>query len=266
MRDIIVIGASAGGIEPLSKLVGGLAPGIRAALFVVVHIPSDANSALPQMLTRLGTLPALHPSNGEPLKRGRIYVAPPDRHLVVERARVGVNVGPKENRRRPSIDLLFRTAARSYGARVIGILLSGLSDDGSAGLATISARGGVTIVQDPAEARFAQMSRNAMELIKVDHCVGADAMGPLLMSLVSGGPAPLVTDEQCLRNKSSKQPWITRWNRRDSDVQTVAVSCGKSTMRRYDFNVVSVTRTPLPDSRTLSPIRSKSRCGRRSAG
>lgn len=141
-RDIIVVGASTGGVEALAQLASGLPDDLPAAVFAVPHLSSQAPSHLPQILARSGPLPAAHPRDGEPLCHGRIYVARPDFHLMLERGRVRVVRGPRENRHRPAIDPLFRTAALAYGPRVIGVILTGALDDGTAGLYAVKQRGG----------------------------------------------------------------------------------------------------------------------------
>src|SRR5918997_6949133 len=133
-HDIIVIGGSAGGIQALRELVSGLPPELPATLFVVVHIQPYAVSRLPEILSRSGSLPATHAADGELVQRGHIYVAPPDRHLLVRQGRIALSRGPRENHSRPAIDPLFRSAARAYGGRGVGIVLSGALYDGSAGL------------------------------------------------------------------------------------------------------------------------------------
>jgi two-component system, chemotaxis family, protein-glutamate methylesterase/glutaminase len=182
-RDIIVAGASAGGVEALSRLVKDLPADLPAALFVVLHLPSQGSSVLPSILNRSGVLEAFHPRYGQEIEPGRIYVAPPDQHLIVKRGRVHLSYGPKENGSRPAIDTLFRTAALAYGRRVTGVLLSGLLDDGTAGLAAIKSRGGTAIVQDPDDAMFGAMPRNAMESVQVDHCHRLADIPPLLVRL-----------------------------------------------------------------------------------
>jgi two-component system, chemotaxis family, protein-glutamate methylesterase/glutaminase len=179
-RDIIVVGASAGGVEPLRKMVAAFPEDLPAAVFVVLHVAADQPSQLAQVLDRAGPLPAMVPNDELPIRTGQIYVAPPDRHLMLEPDTVRIVNGPKENRHRPSVDVLFRSAARSYGPRVIGAVLSGSLDDGTAGLIAIKVRGGLTIVQDPAEAFCADMPRNAMRYLDVDHIVPAMALGKLL--------------------------------------------------------------------------------------
>jgi two-component system, chemotaxis family, protein-glutamate methylesterase/glutaminase len=182
-HDIIVIGASAGGVEALTKLVRTLPRNLPAALFVVLHIPADSPSLLPQILTHAGALPASHPTDGAAITPGQIYVAPADHHLVVERGHVRVVRGPKENRHRPAIDPLFRSAAKAYRQRVVGVILSGVLDDGTAGLLAIKRCGGVSVVQTPQEALYPQMPQSALENVQIDYCLPAEKMGPLLQVL-----------------------------------------------------------------------------------
>src|SRR2546426_3652688 len=136
-RDIVVIGASAGGVTALKELVRGLPSGMRASFFVVLHFPPFQRSHLPEILSRAGAFPAIHPGNGDSIQPGRIYIAPPDRHLLVRDGRIELWRGPKENYVRPAVNPLFRTAAEAYGPRVIGVILSGMLDDGTAGLIEI---------------------------------------------------------------------------------------------------------------------------------
>ena len=134
--DIIVIGASAGGVETLTQLVNYLPPDLPATLFMSLHFPSNSISVLPHILNRWGHLQALHPQDKEIIRPGMIYVAPPDYHLIVEPEQIRLSHGPRENGFRPSIDTMFRSAAHSYKQRVIGVILSGSLDDGTVGLAT----------------------------------------------------------------------------------------------------------------------------------
>ncbi len=182
-HDVIVVGASAGGVEALRGLVGSLPIDLPAAVFLVLHIPAQSPSLLPEILSRSGPLRALHPTNGEVIQHGLIYVAPPDHHLLLEDGFVRVVRGPRENRHRPAIDPLFRSAARAYGSRVVGVILTGSLDDGTAGLLAIKRRGGVAIVQDPDDALYSSMPRSALAHVDVDHVLVLSEIGPVLARL-----------------------------------------------------------------------------------
>ena len=183
-HDVVVIGASSGGIEALEKLIAGLPEDLPAAVFVVVHLPAEEPSVLPRILDRAGPLPAAAAEDGQPVKPGRVYVARPDHHLLLEEDRVRLMRGPKENHHRPAVDPLFRSAAISYGRRVVGVVLSGVMSDGTAGLLAIKRRGGVAVVQDPDEALFSGMPRSALEHADVDYCRPAGELASLLARLV----------------------------------------------------------------------------------
>ncbi|MBP2297030.1 chemotaxis protein CheB [Azospirillum rugosum] len=177
------MGASAGGIEALEELVAHLPADLPAAVCVVIHIGSRPSLA-PRILAKAGPLPAAHAVDGEAPRPGRIYVAPPDHHLLVEPDRLRLSRGPRENSTRPAIDPLFRSAAQAYGPRVIGVILSGALNDGTAGFSAIKRLGGTTLVQDPADAMFPGMPQSALSNTAVDHCAPASALGPLLGRLV----------------------------------------------------------------------------------
>jgi two-component system chemotaxis response regulator CheB len=183
-HDIIVIGASVGGVQTLLELVQALPPGLPAALFVVCHFPPHTRSNLPEILSRNGPLLASHARDGEPIYPGHIYVAPEDRHLLLERDRVRVMRGPRENRLRPAIDPLFRSAARVFGPRAVGVILSGVFYDGVAGLMAIRAAGGIAVVQDPRDAPAPSLPQTAFHVAGADHLVPASALAPLLVDLV----------------------------------------------------------------------------------
>ena len=185
-RHIIVVGTSAGGLEALDQLVGQLPADLRASIFIVQHMAAH-NSGEP-LLRRLSRHKAFQPKlaeDGERFQPGRIYIAPPDNHLLVKNGKVLVTKGARENRHRPGIDPLFRSAAVAYGARVIGVVLTGMLDDGTAGLMAIKRCGGVTVVQDPRDAAYAGMPVNALNNVDVDFCVSVAEMGRLLTTLVS---------------------------------------------------------------------------------
>lgn len=183
-RNIIVIGASAGGFEAIKQLVADLPPDLDAAIFIVWHMSPDVKGILPQVINQQKTILATNALDNEPIAYNHIYVAPPDRHLVLEKGFVRVTHGPKENRFRPAVDPLFRSAAYFYGTRVIGIVLSGALDDGTAGLWTIKSRGGIAIVQDPEDAEVPSMPANAMQAVEIDYKVQVAKMGSLLVKLI----------------------------------------------------------------------------------
>ena len=190
--DIIVIGASAGGVNALQILVSLLPANIASAVFVVMHTSPDGPGLMPQILNTAGPLLASFGQDGEQFQMGRIYVAPPDHHLLIEApGTIRVTRGPKENRFRPAIDPLFRSAALAFGARVAGVILTGKLDDGTAGLAAVKRRGGIAIVQDPIEAFAPSMPQSALRHVKVDHCVGLEKMAALLAQL---GNEPKLTN------------------------------------------------------------------------
>ncbi len=182
-HDIIVVGASAGGVEALTELVSRLPGDLPASVFVVLHVPPHGASMLPHILSRNGPLAATHPLDGEEIRRGRIYIAPPDHHLLIEADRIRLSRGPRENGHRPAVNPLFRTAARSYGRRVVGVVLSGTLDDGTAGLSAIKRRGGVAVVQTPEEALYPSMPRSAMASVEVDHCLNVAGIAGVLTDL-----------------------------------------------------------------------------------
>jgi two-component system chemotaxis response regulator CheB len=186
---IVVVGASAGGVEALQALVTGLPEDFAAAVFVVLHVPAYAPSHLPEILDAAGPLPAAFAEDGERVRPGRIYVARPDHHLLLDGDRVAVKRGPKENRFRPSVDALFRSAAYFHGPRVIGVVLSGALDDGTSGLWTVKRLGGTAVVQTPAEAKFDSMPRAAMDHVDVDHTCLVAEIGPLLLRLMDNPAA-----------------------------------------------------------------------------
>jgi two-component system chemotaxis response regulator CheB len=184
-HDIIVIGASAGGSDALSRICEALPEDFPAAVFIVWHVPARAPGLLPHIIGHHAHLPVNFALNGEAILSGRIYVAPPDYHLLLEHDRVRLTQGPKENRFRPAIDPLFRSAAYVFGPRVIGVVLTGSLDDGTSGLWAIKDRGGVAIVQDPEDAQFPDMPRNALQQVAVDYRVPLLEIPSLLVKLTA---------------------------------------------------------------------------------
>ena len=182
-HDIIAIGASSGGIEALGEVVAGLPEDLPAAVFVVVHIPPRSISVLPDILNRAGQLTAAHAKDNEKIKPGRIYIARPDFHMLISDGAIRLVRGPKENNTRPAIDPTFRTVARAYGPRAVGVVLSGALDDGAAGLLAIKRRGGIAVVQDPQDALFPDMPQNAIAAVKVDHIAPKSEIAALLARL-----------------------------------------------------------------------------------
>ena len=188
--QIVAIGASAGGIDALRMIIGGLPDDFAPAIFVVLHTAADSPGVLAAILQRAGRLPAVCVRVRDPIRQGHIYVAAPDRHLLVEHNRAIATRGPKENRFRPAIDPLFRSAAHAYGPGVIGVILSGGLDDGSGGLLAIKQQGGTTIVQDPTTALNPSMPRSALRMVDVDHCLAVEQIAPLLLRLAAAQTPP----------------------------------------------------------------------------
>ena len=184
-RNIVVFGASAGGIEALQAVIRALPADLPASMFVTVHFPEAGTSVLPQILSRAGRLPAAHASDGERIEQGRIYVAPPDHHLLMNDGTIRVLRGPRENGHRPAADPMFRSAAVNFGPRVIGVVLSGNLDDGTSGLAAVKRHGGLAFVQDPRDAVFSSMPRSAIEHVRVDKVAPASELGELIIECVN---------------------------------------------------------------------------------
>ena len=184
-HEIIVIGASAGGVDALPRLIGTLPADLPASVFVVLHIPSLSPDLLTKIIGRDAALKVKNGVDGEKIERGQVYLAPPDQHLQMEGGCVRVIRGPRENRHRPSVDALFRSAAEAYGPRVTGVVLTGYLDDGTAGLNSVKTHGGTAIVQDPKDAAAPGMPESALRNVKVDHCVPLAEIGPLLVQLAT---------------------------------------------------------------------------------
>ena len=191
-KDIIVIGGSAGSSGVLKQLLGNLPGGLSASVFVSTHIPANRPSLLAETLAASATLPVAQARDGQSIERGRVYVAAPDRHLLLIDGTIRLGAGPRENMARPSIDPLFRSAALSYGARAIGVVLSGMLNDGASGLHAIKSRGGTAVVQHPIDAVADEMPLAALEATEVDHVASAADLGGLL-AILAGTPAGATT-------------------------------------------------------------------------
>jgi two-component system, chemotaxis family, protein-glutamate methylesterase/glutaminase len=183
-RDILAVGTSAGGVEALVFLARRLPRDFPASVLVTIHLPSYARSALDEILTGSGPLPAAFASDGENLRKGRIFIAPPDRHLLVEGERLWLGEGPRENNSRPAIDPMLRSTALCCCGRAIGVVLTGTLGDGASGLWAVNQCGGITVVQDPNDAAFSEMPATALNRAKPGHVVRLADMPALLDSLV----------------------------------------------------------------------------------
>ncbi|TDU89163.1 two-component system chemotaxis response regulator CheB [Kribbella voronezhensis] len=191
LRDLVVIGASAGGVEALRALVSALPPDLQAGVLIVLHLREGSTSALAHILDTAGPLPARFAEDGAPIENGHLYVAPPDHHLLVNGGHLSLSDRPAENGHRPSIDALFRSAANDRGRSAVGVVLSGVLDDGTAGLAAIKSRGGMAIVQDPADAAYPGMPDSALANVEIDQLLPAAAIGAELGQILAA-PAGLV--------------------------------------------------------------------------
>lgn len=205
--SVIVVGASAGGVEALRAVVAGLPPDLPAPVVVVLHIPPGSPSALPGILDRAGPLPAVAAEHLGALQDGVVHVAPADHHVLVADGSLRLSGGPAENGHRPAIDPLFRSAALAYGPRAIGVVLSGTRDDGTAGLAAIAARGGRALVQDPQDAGYASMPEHALDQVLDAGVHPAAELGPVLADLARRPgtlPVPVPAGDELLRAESEQ--------------------------------------------------------------
>jgi two-component system chemotaxis response regulator CheB len=209
-QDIFVIAASAGGVTALQTLCKGLPGDLDASIFIVQHISPASRSMLPDILGRATPLSVTSPREGEEIRTGRIYVAPPDHHMLVKRGHVLIRKGPKENRTRPAADPLFRSAAVAYGPRVVGMVLTGTLDDGTAGLLAVKRCGGVAVVQNPDDAAWPDMPRHAMRKVTVDFCLPLAALSNLVarLSREPAGPRVPIPQEIELEAHIAEQEMI----------------------------------------------------------
>ncbi|WP_419701574.1 chemotaxis protein CheB [Mucilaginibacter sp. NFX135] len=193
LKQIIVIGSSAGGIKAVDQLIGKLSPDLPVAIFIVIHMSIKSQAeVLCRQFQRKTSYECLIAADGQPITVGKVYLAPADRHLFIKRDIVRLTHGPHENRWRPSIDVLFRSAAAAYDSKVIGIILSGLLDDGTSGMSAIKRSGGVCIVQEPDEAEFDDMPRSVLNNVDVDYRVLIDDMGYIINEIISKPPTGML--------------------------------------------------------------------------
>src|SRR5687768_379913 len=207
-KRVVVIGTSSGGIEALRTIIGALPRDFDAAIAIVMHTAPQSPGVLPDIIRRAGPLDAPAVRSGEELRPGVVYVAPPDHHMLIEPGRIRLTRGPRENRFRPAIDPLFRSAAQVYGPAAIGVVLTGNLDDGTAGLLAIKQLGGTAIVQDPEEALYPSMPQSALRHVKVDHCVRLAEIAPLLVRLTTGAvdeTRPQVPEEMAIEVKIARE-------------------------------------------------------------
>lgn len=231
-RDIVLIGGSTGAIEALLTVIKQIPADFPAAIFVVVHTTSDGPGLLPRVLTRGGKLPAVHPTDGDHIYPGRIYVPPPDYHLVLGRNEsVRVRRGPRENGHRPAIDPLFRSAAaEGYAPRTVAVVLSGFLDDGSAGLYVVRSRGALSIIQDPADAVAEDMPSNALYYAGADFVLPASQIGQKLTEVVAGSGKVIAMKKKEVRSAAKKMPPPRRGN--GAERKTSVVENGESRSHR----------------------------------
>lgn len=242
---VVVIGASAGGVEALAQLVSYLPPDLRLPIFVVLHVP-PTTSFLPQILDRAGRLPAEHAREGDAIEPGRILVAPPDNHLLLGRHEIHLNRGPRENGHRPAVDPLFRSAVAQHGDRVVGVVLSGSLDDGAVGLSGVKREGGITVVQDPEEAVYPAMPRSAIDATQPDHVLPIREIARLLVSLDGRGapdPAQSKAEEVTMHADPTQLPpeAVTQANRTSGEVTPYTCpECGGTLWQIQEGDVIKL--------------------------
>jgi two-component system chemotaxis response regulator CheB len=196
-HDIVVIGGSLGSTAVLRRLLGGLREDLPAAVLITTHVPSTSTGYLSEALDAAGPLRVTQAVDGQPIVRGRVYVAPPDRHLLAVDGAIVLGTGPRENMARPAVDPLFRSAALTYGPRVIGVILTGLLNDGASGLHAVKEMGGLAVVQHPLDAEAPDMPRAALETVEVDRVGRVEELAGLINTLVDtpAGPAAPLSEE-----------------------------------------------------------------------
>lgn len=209
-RDIIVVGASAGGLSPLRQIISQFSPDMPASVLVVMHLPVEPSSHLSQILAASGSAPVQWASDRLKLQPGHVYIAPANQHLLLNRDEIRVVFGPRECGCRPSIDVLFRSAAAAYGNRVIGVVLSGKLDDGARGMQAVKRCGGTAIVMDPALAGEPEMPSNAMRQAEIDHYLSPQQIGSTLLALIHEpiDESSMIPNDFTLENRIAQQAML----------------------------------------------------------
>ena len=223
--NIIAIGASVGGVDAIRTIVAGLPENLNAAVFVTLHIGAH-QSILPELLNKLGTMTASHAAQDENIRAGHIFVAPPDHHMTIERAKIVLTKGPRENMARPAIDPMLRSAARTYGAGVVGVILTGGLNDGTAGLYEVKAQGGTVIVQNPHNAVGSAMPQSAIDHVAVDHVVELTEIAPLLTRLVEHSRAPVFAEHGNQASGDAQEKGMTAQFTLNHPVAVTCPDCG----------------------------------------
>lgn len=243
---LAVVGASAGGVEALEAFAGGLPVGLGCPVVVVLHVSSTSTSALPAILERAGALPAAAAGDGDELRPGHLYVAPPNCHVLVTRGGLRLSDGPRENGHRPAVDPTMRSAAQTFDGRTVGIVLSGTRDDGTAGLAAIKANGGRALVQDPAEALYGGMPESAMTHLAVDGVLPVAGLARWLARAAGGEEI----------EKSSPPPSLLRRTSFTGDAPSAEgtrFSCPDCGGGIYEVSETGVTRLQCSVGHAYSP-------------
>ena len=239
MPTIIVIGASEGGVDAICSLADALPAAFPAAIFVVLHIGGH-RSQLPALLNVSGQMRAVHAKDGESIHTGKIYVAPPDYHMVIDREHIRLTRGPRENWARPAIDPLFRSAAQAYGADTIGVILTGGLNDGTAGLFEIKRCGGTTVVQNPDDAANPSMPSSALQHVEVDYCTSLNDLPGLLISLVSE-KVPAVQTDRVPMQRGARSKEMTVDYTLENPVAVTCPDCGGA-LRRSELGTLTQFR------------------------
>jgi two-component system chemotaxis response regulator CheB len=199
-RDLVVIGGSAGSIEPLQMILEWLPADFPGTVFVTIHVSPHSPGLLPDMIRHTARIPVAYALDGQRIQPGRAILAPPDRHLLVHDGTVRLSRGPRENRARPAIDPMFRSAAEAHRERVVAVVLSGMLDDGAQGMLAVARGGGKIIVQDPAEATHPDMPQAALRYAPVEEVLPAREIGPRLLELVGQDAEPVAAGAEPVPN------------------------------------------------------------------